>query len=398
MVDVEVVEAVGVRSLSRKHTHGMDGMDGMDADSSRRPLPFARLFSLFGHRAALLLMVAPCVSFLIAAVQTIAWSAGTIRARDLILWNEEHANRATAEQMALLEVPAKFVGNLVFMLLAWQLHVVNRPGGPYQVLSQQRLPKPLHRWVRNLILLVVVVFVLYLATLAVLAFRRSRTGVVIADDGVTWPDTLRTISAILGIGNFPLPLINSCQTFVSIAAVVSELKDIAALIESCEESSWGTVVIPAAKRAVRVSQPAFAYWGMTVAASVVYLSYMFLLFLLRFTVDPSGTYAATAGIIFVIVVIFLAVGLQIDSACKTVEKALSRRALDKLETSPAAAEPAIALREVLSKGESWGFKLMGVCLTKVLLVKVVSGALTLLTVLTKFVDEGELESASGPVC
>lgn len=58
----------------------------------------------------------------------------------------------------------------------------------------------------------------------------------------------------------------------------------------------------------------------------------------------------------------------------------------------------IALREVLSKGESWGFKLMGVCLTKVLLVKVVSGALTLLTVLTKFVDEGELESASGPVC
>ena len=221
---------------------------------------------------------------------------------------------------------------------------------------------------------------------------------VIADNGVTWPDTLRTISAILGIGNFPLPLINSCQTFVSIAAVVSELKDIAALIESCEESSWGTVVIPAAKRAVRVSQPAFAYWGMTVAASVVYLSYMFLLFLLRFTVDPSGTYAATAGIIFVIVVIFLAVGLQIDSACKTVEKALSRRALDKLETSPAAAEPAIALREVLSKGESWGFKLMGVCLTKVLLVKVVSGALTLLTVLTKFVDEGELESASGPVC
>lgn len=193
-------------------------------------------------------------------------------------------------------------------------------------------------------------------------------------------------------------MINSCQTFVSIAAVVSELKDIAALIESCEESSWGTVVIPAAKRAVRVSQPAFAYWGMTVAASVVYLSYMFLLFLLRFTVDPSGTYAATAGIIFVIVVIFLAVGLQIDSACKTVEKALSRRALDKLETSPAAAEPAIALREVLSKGESWGFKLMGVCLTKVLLVKVVSGAHTLLTVLTKFVDEGELESASGPVC
>ena len=305
-----------------------------------------------------------------------------------------HANRATAEQMALLEVPAKFVGNLVFMLLAWQLHVVNRPGGPYQVLSQQRLPKPLHRWVRNLILLVVVVFVLYLATLAVLAFRRSRTGVVIAD-GVTWPDTLRTISAILGIGNFPLPLINSCQTFVSIAAVVSELKDIAALIESCEESSWGTVVIPAAKRAVRVPQPAFAYWGMTVAASVVYLSYMFLLFLLRFTVDPSGTYAATAGIIFVIVVVFLAVGLQIDSACKTVEKALSRRALDKLETSPAAAEPALALREVLCRGGSWGCKLLGVRVNKKLLLRIAGASITLLTLLTKFVDEGEPESGSG---
>ena len=170
----------------------------------------------------------------------------------------------------------------------------------------------------------------------------------------------------------------------------------------CPRNLWATwysccsrVVIPAAKRAVRVSQPAFAYWGMTVAASVVYLSYMFLLFLLRFTVDPSGSYAATAGIIFVIVVIFLAVGLQIDSACKTVEKALSRRALDKLETSPAAAEPAIALREVLSKSDSWGFKLVGVRVTKVLLFKVASGAVTLLTLMAKFVDEGELESASG---
>ena len=374
MVDVEVVEAVGVRSLSRKHTQGMDGMDGMDADSSRRPLPFARLFSLFGHRAALLLMVAPCISFLIAAVQTIAWSAGIIRARDLILWNEEHANRATAEQMALLEVPAKFVGNLVFMLLAWQLHVVNRPGGPYQVLSQQRLPKPLHRWVRNLILLVVVVFVLYLATLAVLAFRRSRTGVVIADDGVTWPDTLRTISAILGIGNFPLPLINSCQTFVSIAAVVSELKDIAALIESCEESSWGTVVIPAAKRAMRVTHPAFGYWGLTSAAFILYFSYNFLLNLLQFTVDPRGGYAANAALFLVAVLICLAVVLQIDVACKAVEKALSRRALDKLETSPAAAEPALALREVLCRGGSWGCKLLGVRVNKKLLLRIAGGA------------------------
>ena len=190
-------------------------------------------------------------------------------------------------------------------------------------------------------------------------------------------------------------MITSCQTVVSIAAVVSELRDVAALIESCEESSWGTVVIPAAKRAVRVSQPAFAYWGMTVAASVVYLSYMFLLFLLRFTVDPSGTYAATAGIIFVIVVIFLAVGLQIDSACKTVEKALSRRALDKLETSPAAAEPALALREVLCRGGSWGCKLLGVRVNKKLLLRIAGASITLLTLLTKFVDEGEPESASG---
>ena len=190
-------------------------------------------------------------------------------------------------------------------------------------------------------------------------------------------------------------VLNPCQTFVSIAAVVSELMDVAALIESCEESSWGTVVIPAAKRAVQVTQPAFAHWSLTFAASVLYLSYIFLLSLLRFTVDSSGAYAAHAGVTLLFVLFYLAIGLQIDGACKTVEKALSRRALNKLETSPAAAEPAIALREVLSNGESWGFKLVGVRVTKVLLFKVASGAVTLLTLMAKFVNEDELESASG---
>ena len=218
---------------------------------------------------------------------------------------------------------------------------------------------------------------------------------VIADNGVTWPDTLRTISAILGIGNFPLPLINSCQTFVSIAAVVSELKDIAALIESCEESSWGTVVIPAAKRAMRVTHPAFGYWGLTSAAFILYFSYLFLLMLLQFTVDPRVGYAANAALFLVAVLICLAVVLQIDVACRAVEKALSRRALDKLETSPAAAEPALALREVLCRGGSWGCKLLGVRVNKKLLLRIAGGAITLLTLLAKFVDEGEPESASG---
>ena len=99
-------------------------------DSSRRPLPFAGLFALFGHRAALLLFVVPCVNFLIVVVLTIAWAAGTVPTRE---YSNTNANN---EQMALLEVPWKFAYNLLYMLLAWQIHVVNRPGGPYAVLKQ----------------------------------------------------------------------------------------------------------------------------------------------------------------------------------------------------------------------------------------------------------------------
>ena len=73
-------------------------------DSSRRPLPFAGLFALFGHRAALLLFVVPCVNFLIVAVLTIAWAAGTVPTHDY--------SGSNNEQMALLAVPFKFAYNL----------------------------------------------------------------------------------------------------------------------------------------------------------------------------------------------------------------------------------------------------------------------------------------------
>ena len=53
-------------------------ISSVDDDSSRLPLPYARLFAIFGHRAALLLFVAPCVNFLIVVVQTIAWAAGAV--------------------------------------------------------------------------------------------------------------------------------------------------------------------------------------------------------------------------------------------------------------------------------------------------------------------------------
>ena len=87
---------------------------------------------------------------------------------------------------------------------------------------------------------------------------------------------------------------------------------------------------------------------------------MFLLFLLRFTVDPSGTYAATAGIIFVIVVIFLAVGLQIDSACKTVEKALRGARLTSSRRHPplrSPRSPSVRSCPKASRGDSnsWEF-------------------------------------------
>ena len=58
---------------------------------------------------------------------------------------------------------------------------------------------------------------------------------------------------------------------------------------------------------------------------------------------------------------------------------------------------ALALREVLCRGGSWGCKLLGVRVNKKLLLRIAGGAITLLTLLAKFVDEGELdvESASG---
>ena len=358
-------------------------------DSSRRPLPFAGLFALFGHRAALLLFVVPCVNFLIVVVLTIAWAAGTVPTRE---YSNTNANN---EQMALLEVPWKFAYNLLYMLLAWQLHVVNRPGGPYAVLKQQRLPKRLHRWVRNFSLMVLVMSGLSLVPIVLLALSGLAAVAAAPQDEVAWYTPLRTINAVVWLMGFPLLALNSCQTAASIAAVVSELRDVAALIESCEESSWGTVVIPAAKRAMRVTHPAFGYWGLTSAAFILYFSYNFLLNLLQFTVDPRGGYAANAALFLVAVLICLAVVLQIDVACKAVEKALSRRALDKLETSPAAAEPALALREVLCRGGSWGCKLLGVRVNKKLLLRIAGASITLLTLLTKFVDEGEPESASG---
>ena len=354
-------------------------------DSSRRPLPFAGLFALFGHRAALLLFVAPCVNFLLVAVLTIAWAAGTVPTREYQTTNTNN------EQLACLEVPWKFAYNLLYMLLAWQIHVVNRPGGPYAVLKQQRLPKRLHRWVRNLSVLVLIMTSLSIIPIVLLAL----SGLSAIVDGVAWYTPLRTINGVVLWMGFPLIALNSCQTLASIAAVVSELRDVAALIETCEESSWGTVVIPAAKRAMRVTHPAFGYWGLTSAAFILYFSYLFLLMLLQFTVDPRVGYAANAAVLLVGVMICLAVVLQIDVACKAVEKALSRRALDKLETSPAAAEPALALREVLCRGGSWGCKLLGVRVDKKLLLRIAGGAITLLTLLVKFVDEGEPESASG---
>ena len=343
-------------------------------DSSRRPLPFAGLFALFGHRAALLLFVAPCVNFLLVTVLTIAWAAGTVPTREYSTTNNE--------QMACLEVPWKFAYNLLYMLLAWQLHVVNRPGGPYAVLKQQRLPKRLHRWVRNLSVLVLVMTSLSIIPIVLLAL----SGLSAIVDEVAWYTPLRIINGVILWMGFPLIALNSCQTLASIAAVVSELRDVAALIESCEESSWGTVVIPAAKRAMRVTHPAFGYWGLTSAAFILYFSYNFLLQLLQFTVDPRVGYAANAALFLVAVLICLAVVLQIDVACKAVEKALSRRALDKLETSPAAAEPALALREVLCRGGSWGCKLLGVRVNKKLLLRIAGGAITLLTLLAKFFE------------
>ena len=359
-------------------------------DSSRRPLPFARLFAIFGNRAALLLFVAPCVNFLIVVVQTIAWAAGAVKTRELIAFN----SNANNEQMALLSVPWKFAYNLFYMLLIWQLHVVNRPGGPYAVLKQQRLPKRLHRWVRNLSLLVLVMTGLSVVPIVLLVLL-ALGGSAIENNGVAWYTPLQTINAVVLWMGFLLIALSSCQTLASVAAVVSELRDLAALIETCEESSWGTAVIPAAKRAMRVTHPAFGYWGLTSAAFILYFSYLFLLNLLRFTVDPQGAFAAQAAVLLVAVLICLAVVLQIDVACKAVEKALSRRALDKLETSPAAAEPALALREVLCRGGSWGCKLLGVRVNKKLLLRIAGGAITLLTLLAKFLDEGEPESASG---
>ena len=126
------------------------------------------------------------------------------------------------------------------------------------VLKQQRLPKRLHRWVRNLSVLVLIMTSLSIIPIVLLAL----SGLSAIVDGVAWYTPLRIINGVVLWMGFPLIALNSCQTLASTAAVVSELRDLAALIESCEESSWGTVVIPAAKNKTNINvdeQLLFAY-------------------------------------------------------------------------------------------------------------------------------------------
>ena len=86
--------------------------------------------------------------------------------------------------------------------------------------------------------------------------------------------------------------------------------------------------------------------------------------------------------------VLLLIPLRIEKGCKEVEKALSSRALDALETSPAAVEPAMALREVLATGPHWGWPVAGTHVTKRLLIRGAGVAVTLWTLMGGALQSG----------
>ena len=138
--------------------------------SNRVPLPFSGAFSCFRFRAFLLFLLLPCASAVLMAVVLVSWASGWLETADVLGGLDADAdNEAMGIEWAILDVPSSFAIQLLLARLVWQLHSVNRAGGPYETLSQNSVPKA---WTRRLRIVMGAFFVLWAAWLALSIFTQ----------------------------------------------------------------------------------------------------------------------------------------------------------------------------------------------------------------------------------
>ena len=353
--------------------------------SNRVPLPFSGAFSCFRFRAFLLFLLLPCASAVLMAVVLVSWASGWLETADVLGGLDADAdNEAMGIEWAILDVPSSFAIQLLLARLVWQLHSVNRAGGPYETLSQNSVPKA---WTRRLRIVMGAFFVLWAAWLALRVSQEVRRNET-EEEETRWLTVLRTTRFWLLLVSFPAIVLSVCQMSAAVAAVVVELSDLTLLIKTCEQSIWESAVIEAAKNVVHHLLPTLKRgWSRGCAEIFMMDGYLFVLQLVRFSINPEWSYLAFASVFLVAGLALLALPLQIEIGCKKVERALMARALGALATSPVAADPAIKLCFVLSNGEHWGFKLIGVRVTARVMGRVAGGAVTLLTLMAKFADD-----------
>ena len=350
--------------------------------SEREPPPFARLFASFGTRGGLLLVVPAAVLFIVVLVTTTLWD-GEVRT-----WTT-------------ISLPNAYFQAVTHAVVAWTLHKVNRPGGAYEVISETGLN---HKWARRVrlalggILVVIAVYSAYFLTLTFANIDALVThdelitddvvvlgiGVVIPAEWVDRDGWVATIQAtiVLVVVCYAVDLMTCFQILVVVACVARELKDLKALVHSCDAQFWNQAVVPAAKHVAKRTMPTLARgWTPGMSMATAWLVYHVLLDGVKLGLHSDWRVIVNLTLSVVVLLCLLLMPLRIERGCKEVEKALASRALDALETSPAAAEPAMALREVLTTGPNWGWPVAGVHVTKRLLIRGAGVAVTLWTLM-----------------
>ena len=195
---------------------------------------------------------------------------------------------------------------------------------------------------------------------------------------------------------YAVDLMTCFQILVVVACVARELKDLKALVHSCDAQFWNQAVVPAAKHVAKRTMPTLARgWTPGMSMAIAWLMYHVLLDGVKLTSESDWRVTVNLALSVIVLLVLLLMPLRIERGCKEVEKALASRALDALETSPAAAEPAMALRVVLTTGPNWGWPVAGVHVTKRLLIRGAGVAVTLWTLMggalgdVSGVDSGE---------
>jgi hypothetical protein len=188
-----------------------------------------------------------------------------------------------------ISLPNAYFQAVTHAVVAWTLHKVNRPGGAYEVISETGLN---HKWARRVrlalggILVVIAVYSAYFLTLTFANIDALVThDELISDDVVVlgigvvtpaeWVDRdgwIATVQAtiVLVVVCYAVDLMTCFQILVVVACVARELKDLKALVHSCDAQFWNQAVVPAAKHVAKRTMPTLARgWtpGMSMATA-----------------------------------------------------------------------------------------------------------------------------------